>query len=269
MSTTFAKIAAIARRDLALERSYQVQLFLRFMAVGISIATFFFLGRLVGESEQLAGYRGGYFEFALIGLMVLALSFVCVSAFAASVQAAQTDGTLEILLSTATRLPTLLAGTLLVPMLFALLEASLYLVIGAAAADLLLSPVRLLLALLLLTLTLGTFAAVGIFSATLIVLTKRGDPISSLAVQATNLLAGAVYPVTVLPEGLQVLSRLLPAFYGLRGIRELLLADGGLADVAPDLAALVLFNALLLPLSLIALNRALRIARVTGTLGNR
>ena len=269
MRTTTARVVAIARKDFTLERSYQFQLCMRFLGIGVSILTFFFLGRLVGDAAELEGYRGGYFEFALLGLMVLALSLGCVNGLSRSIQSAQNDGTLEILLSTATRVPTLLAGTLVVPVVFGLVEASLYLLIGSVTADLRLTAASLLLAALLLLLTVGTFAAVGVLSAAVIVLTKRGDPLSVLVLQATTLLAGAMYPVDVLPEAMQAMSRLVPAFYGLRGIREVLLADGGLAAVAPDLLALVLFNAVLLPGSLWCLSRALRVARVTGTLGNR
>jgi hypothetical protein len=47
------------------------------------------------------------------------------------------------------------------------------------------------------------------------------------------------------------------------------LARGGLADVAVDLGALVAFNLLLLPIAFLLLSRAMRMARVVGTLGNR
>lgn len=269
MSPQLERIAAIARRDMTLERSYHFQLLLRFTVIGTSIVTFFFLGRLVGTSEELAEFRGGYFEFALLGLLVLGFAQACVTAFSHSIQQAQSDGTLEILLSTSTRLPTLLAGTLVVPMLFALVEAAVFLAIGAVVADLVLSPVRLLLAALVIVLLLGTFAAFGVLAAAVIVLTKRGDPFSGLVLQASNLLGGAMFPITVMPGALQAVSHVVPAYYGLRGVREMLLTTGPLGDVLPDLAALIGFNVLLLPAALWALWRALRIARVTGTLGNR
>ena len=263
------RVGALSKRDAIIELSYTFQLFLRFTAVAMSVVMFFFLGRLVGQPEELSGYRGGYFEFALVGLVVMGYSQACVNSFAQSIQRAQTSGTLEILLATATRLPTLLAGTLIVPLALASVDASFYVVVGAALGALNVEVGRIVLAALLLTLTLGTFAAVGVFSAAIIVLTKRGDPLSSLVLQASNLLAGAVFPVSILPAPLQVLSRFVPAFYGLRGTRTVLLSDGGFADVSGDIAVLCAFNVLLLPLATWALSRALRTARVIGTLGNR
>jgi ABC-2 type transport system permease protein len=263
------RVGALARRDLKIELSYHFQFVLRLFAILTSLAMFFFLSRLVGDAQELAEYETGYFEFVLLGLLVMALSQACVNAFGESIERAQNDGTLEILLSTSTRLPTLLAGTLVVPLGLAFVEGAFYLSAGWLFADLIFTFGRALLALVLLVLTLGTFAALGILSAGVIVLTKRGDPFSALAMQGTNLLAGAMFPVTVMPEWMQALSRLVPAFYGLRGMRELLLARGGLADVAVDLGALVAFNLLLLPIAFLLLSRAVRMARVVGTLGNR
>lgn len=263
------RVTALVKRDALLELSYTFQLVLRFATVAISVMMFFFLGRLFGDSDQLSEFSGGYFEFALLGLIVMGYSQACVMSFAQSIQRAQSSGTLEILLSTATRLPTLLVGSLVVPLVLASIDASFYLAVGALFGELTFAPGRLVLVAILLMLTLGTFAAIGVFSAAVIVLTKRGDPFSSLALQMSNLLAGAVFPISVLPEALQVLSRFVPAFYGLRGARTVLLSGGGLSDVSVDVAALVGFNIVLLPLATWLLSRALRVARVTGTLGNR
>jgi len=269
VSVVLGQVAALTRRDLTIELGYHFQLVMRFIGIVISVVTFFFLGRLVGDAEALAGYEGGYFEFALIGLVVMNFSVVSVTAFGRSIQAAQSTGTFEILLSSPASLPTLMAGTLVVPLLFASVEAAIYLAFGIALVGFSVPLQSLLLAGVLLLLTLGTFAAIGILSAAMIILTKRGDPFSGLVLQVSNLLAGAIFPVTLLPDAMQALSRLVPAFYGLRGTREVLLAGGGLPDVAVDLVALVLFNLVMFPAALLALSRAIRLARVTGTLGNR
>jgi ABC-2 type transport system permease protein len=269
MTAAVNRIAALARRDLIIELSYHFQLVIRLFSILMAIITFFFLGRLVGDADALEGYRGGYFEFVLIGLVVMGFSQACVNALGRSIQSAQGDGTFEILLSTSTRLTTLMLGTLAVPMLFAAVEAALYLAFGWTLTGFVPPVGAAILAVILLLLTLGTFASVGIFSAAVIVLTKRGDPFSSMALQASNLLAGAMFPVTLFPDWVQAISRIVPAFYGLRGTREVMLAGGGIGEVAPDLLALAIFNIVLLPASLLALSGAIRMARVTGTLGNR
>jgi ABC-2 type transport system permease protein len=269
MRSSLNRISALAKRDLIIQLSYHFQLVLRLFSILVTIAMFFFLGRLVGNAEELDRYSAGYFEFALIGLVVIGFSQACVNSFGRSIQSAQSDGTFEILLASSTPLTTLMAGTLAVPMMFAAVEAAMYFAFGWALVGFAPPIEGLILATVLLVLTLGTFAAMGILSGAVIILTKRGDPFSTLVLQASNLLAGAIFPVVLLPDWVQSVSRLVPAFYGLRGSREVLLAGGGIADVSTDLLALVLFNIVLLPASLFTLSRAIRIARVTGTLGNR
>ncbi|CAN5574629.1 hypothetical protein BH20CHL7_BH20CHL7_03480 [soil metagenome] len=263
------RIAALVRRDLTLELSYHFNLVMQLVGIVVSVASFYFLGRLVGDAKELAQFDGGYFEFALVGLLVMNFSVVSVTAFSRSIQAAQATGTFEILLSTPTSLPTLMAGTLIVPLLLASVQAVVYLAFGVILVGFTAPVSAILLATALLLLTLGTFAAIGILSAAVIILTKRGEPFSGIVLQVSNLLAGALFPVVLLPDTLQIASRLVPAFYGLRGAREVLLAGGGLPEVAVDLAALAVFNVALFPIALFALSRAIRLARVTGTLGNR
>jgi len=269
MRAALNHVGALARRDLIVERSYQFQLLVALLGIIMSVLTFFFLGRLVGDAEPLARFDGGYFEFALIGLLVMGYSQVCVTTFGHSISEAQAAGTFEILLASRARLPTLMFGTLIVPLLLASVEAAVYLAFGWLLGGFVVPPGAVLITVLLLILTLGTFAAIGILSAAVITLTKRGDPFSTLALQASNTLAGAVFPISVLPDQLQAVSHAIPAFYGLRALREVLLADGGLPDVAGDIGILIAFNLVLLPAAMWILARAIRVARITGTLGNR
>lgn len=269
VAATWYRVGALARRDARIELSYHFQLVLRVFTLGISVVMFFYLDRLVGSSPALAGYEGSYFEFVLIGLVVTGFAMTCVNTFGKSIMGAQNDGTFEILLATTAPLSTLMAGTLVVPLALALVDAIVVLGLGWLLSGDTFRFLAVLTAIPLLLLTLGTFCAVGILSASVIVLTKRGDPFSALTLQASSLLAGALFPVALLPVALQALAKLVPAYWGLQGLREALLNDAGLADVVTELAVLTAFNVVLLPAAMWLLSRALRVARVTGTLGNR
>ncbi len=268
-ASTMERVAAIVRRDIMVERSYHFQLALQVIGIGFSAGTFFFIGKLVGEPDALSDYEGGYFPFALIGSIVMTTSVLGLSTFSQKISDEQRAGTLEVLLSTPTRLGTILLGSFLVPLAFLLVELALYLVFALIVFGSALPWTSIVMALpVLLLLTIVVFSALGIFSATIIVLAKRGDPLAGLVAQSSNFLAGALFPVSLLPGWLQFFSHLVPAFYGLRAIRDLILANAGWGDVLGDVLALVAFAAVLLPSSMWAFSRAVRIARVTGTLGN-
>jgi hypothetical protein len=59
----------------------------------------------------------------------------------------------------------------------------------------------------------------------------------------------------------------LPATHGVRATRQLVQADADLGDVLPEIAVLVGFTVVAVPLSAIAFRRAVAVARRAGTLG--
>jgi len=75
-----------------------------------------------------------------------------------------------------------------------------------------------------------------------------------------------MYPVSVLPQNLQRVARLVPITYSLEGMRAALLGRAGLAELWPSLRALLLFSIILLPLAFVVFSWALRRTKVTGTL---
>jgi ABC-2 type transport system permease protein len=266
-STAFAQMFAIARRDFWIEVSYQFALLTRALSIVTTVATYYFLSKLVNPA-QLAAYHGRYFEFVLIGLLLGSISSVGLSAFTETIRAEQTSGTLEVLLATPTAMPTLFVGSLIVPVAFALIEILFVFGFAIVVLGAHFQAQGVLTAVLALPPTLALFAAIGAVSAAFIVLSKRGDPFTPLVTQTTNFLAGALFPIAVLPGVLQGVAHILPPFYALRVLREGLINGHSITSVAGDYAILTAFAAVLLPISLLALKKALRIARVTGTLGS-
>jgi ABC-2 type transport system permease protein len=72
--------------------------------------------------------------------------------------------------------------------------------------------------------------------------------------------------VEVLPQWLQVVSYLSPATYFLDGIRDAMMDDANIADLAPTLGILALFGVVLVPLSVLAFSWAESYAKRTGKL---
>ena len=82
----------------------------------------------------------------------------------------------------------------------------------------------------------------------------------------SSLLGGVFFPVAVLPGGLKWISHLLPITYSLEGLRKSFLASVGFKDVLPEIAALVIFSIVLLPVSFVIFRAALRKAKRDGSL---
>jgi ABC-2 type transport system permease protein len=204
----------------------------------------------------------------MVGLAVMSVARLGIGTFNQNIMREQSIGTMEVLLSTPTPISVLLAGSFVFPMLLTGIDVVLYFGFGLGLFGRGLRLVGVLYSIPLLVLTLASFCAFGIISASLLVLIKRGDPLTAPFTLLTSILSGALFPVSTFPPVVQALARIFPAYYGITGLREALLTSAGWSDILPDLLMLAAFAAVLLPLSVNVFARSLAAARHSGTLAN-
>ena len=269
LASNTARLGAIARRDWRTAKRYQFRQLLQLLNFVYAAILAFYVGRLFDTApKELTQFGGEYFDFAMVGLAVMSVARLGIGAFNETIMREQTLGTLEVLLVTPTPVPVLLAGSLVLPLALTFVDVALYVAIGIGLIGSGITVSGVLLAFPFFVLTLASFCAFGIVGASITVLAKRGDPVSGLLIQATAILSGALFPVSVLPFALEVLAHCFPVYYGITGLREALLGDAGWREVGPDLAVLAVFVAVMLPVSVWIFGRALAASRRAGILGN-
>jgi len=262
------KILAFVRRDFLIAASYRLSFFLQFWGIFFQVVLFYYISVVFGEaaSTHLERFGGGYFSFALIGIAFSRLMLWGVSSFAGSISREQLMGTLEAMLATRTSIPLIVTSSALWSLIWTLFQVGTYILIGSAFFNLRLEVGHPGPLLVLLVLSTVTSASVGIISAAFIMVFKRGDPFGRLSASFSMLFGGVFFPITVLPAWLQKVSHLLPIYYSLDGMRIALLKRGGFAAVAGDIAGLAVLSAVLVPLSLLSFNYAVRRAKIDGSL---
>jgi len=261
------RLWAMFARDAQTEASYPLALLLQFVGIFFSVFVFYFLSQLVGDSAagQINTRGGEYFPFVLVGIAFSGYFGVGLNSFAGALRTAQTTGTMEALLMTPTRLSTIIVGSATYSYLFTTLRVGIYLALGIAlgvrfdVANWAAAGVSLLLAIV-------AFASIGIMAAGFIMVFKRGNPVTWLVANLASLLGGVYYPVSILPDWLQPLARLLPITYALEAMRGALLDGAGWVELALNMLILAAFCLLLFPLSLVVFRFAVHKARVNGSL---
>lgn len=252
---------AFLKRDFLIEISYRFNFLLSLVGLVVTISVFYFLGKIV-DPETVQDSAGNYFSFALVGMAMALYLRAGLGSFAESVREEQMMGTLEVMLSTPTSLTTIILSSSLWRFLFTSLSVFAFLLVGAAFG-VSYAGANVGAALLLLVLTIAAYAALGIISASFIMVFKRGDPINWVVSSLSILLGGVFYPLSVLPGWLRALSRLLPITWSLEGIRGALLRSQGYAALGDNFLALAVIDVLLLPLALflfrLAVNHACRV----------
>jgi ABC-2 type transport system permease protein len=263
-------LRAFLVRDYHIETSYRISLLVSIGGLFFNVLVFYYLSEFIGTAANpsLDEINSNYFSFVLIGVAFAGYFGVGLTSFSRALRLAQTTGTLEAMMMTPTSIPVIIVGSAAWSYVFTTFRVFVYLFLGivffgvsfaganyaAAAAGLLLSII--------------SFASIGIISASIIMVIKRGDAITTLIASLANLVGGVFYPVSILPLGLQLVAKLLPLTYALRVMRESLLAGASWHELAPDLVALVVFCVVLFPISLLAFRLAVQRAQLEGTLAH-
>jgi ABC-2 type transport system permease protein len=262
------KLQAFLLRDLHAELSYRFAFITRFFSILISAASFFFISKLVGGAVNpyLESYGGNYFAFVLIGIALTSFQNTGLGTFSSSIGSEQSHGTLEAMLVTPTKLSAIILASSAWDFFFTVINVLAYFAVGVLVFGLDLGHANIPLAILVLMLTVLVFSGMGILAASVIMVIKRGDPISWLFGSISSFISGAFVPTTVFPIWLQWISVIFPVFYSLRAMRQAVLNGASFYQVSGDVLVLTGFAICIIPLSIYAFKRAVGIAKIEGTL---
>lgn len=257
-------------RDWVEARSYKIGFLLSFATIALPFVLIIFLGRLFDDVdiESLQRYGGNYVAFAMVGLLVTSFSGTALNAFASTLRRAQIMGTLEVLISTKTSIPTVMFGWALYPFFRATLSAVVIATGGFLILGIALENVNVLGMLLILVAMVVTMCSVGIMAASFTLLFKQGDPFTRLIALGSGLLSGMLFPVELMPTWLQYIAKVLPHTYAIEGMRLAMLTGATTAEILPALMVLGLYAVILVPIAFLVFEFAIVRAKKEGSLAH-
>jgi ABC-2 type transport system permease protein len=258
-------ILALIRRDFQIRRSYRVAFVLDLGLGFLNLLIYFFISRTFvdAQTEQLGG-APSYFAFALVGIALTSVIQAAATEVSTVLRQEQLTGTLEALVTQPISPAQLVLGLAALPSIYAMLRVALYLAIAALWLDVDFGQASWGGFLAVLTATAAAMVGIGILSCAVVLLVKRGEIIVGMVIFGMGLLGGAFFPVSVLPGWVEILGRVVPTRFAFDGARSAIFTGGDWSD---DVAFLLLFAALVVPLSLLLFRQALAAARRTGSLG--
>jgi ABC-2 type transport system permease protein len=268
MTRIFREVWLFFWRDLLIARTYRTVFLLDAVESLFGAAMFFYVAKFVDspQLEHTLPQAGGYFAFSLVGFIFLDYLNVSLDTFDRSLQEARDSGTLEHLLVTQTSLPILVAGSAIYPFLATTVRIVIYIAWAVLLFHFPLHSANWPGVFAVLLATLLAFSGLGILSASYLLLFKRGNPAKWFLLGISSVAGGMLFPVSILPNWLQIVARLNPVTYALDGMRTALLGDASFSALLYPLGVLLLFSVLLLPLSVLTFSWALRRTKMNGTL---
>ena len=253
------------RRDVQVWRSYRLAFVLDVFFGVLNLAMFFFISRTF-KGVHNVNLHGAptYFAFASVGIAITIVIDAASTGLANRIRGEQLAGTLEALLIQPVTVGEVAFGLAGFPFLFAMARSVFYLVIAAIwfHVDLARASVPGFLAVLAIS---GTaFTALGIILGALVLIVKRGEVLVGMVIFGMGLISGAFYPVSVLPDWVEPIGRVMPTRFAYDGLRSAMFLGSGWWS---DVAALAGYSLVGIPAAVWVFRQALRHAQRTGSLG--
>jgi ABC-2 type transport system permease protein len=259
---------AFLRRDFAEEWSYPLVIAAEFFRLCGTLIALYFIALLFksGETTSLLPYGSSYFPFAVIGLIGGEFLWVSMRGHSLKIRQHQLMGTLEACLMTRANLFDVVMGAPAYPLVRVTIRAVIYLSVLGCLFGYETSPSAGFTALLIWLLSVLIFLALGVISASITLVIKRGDPLAYAINGIAWLCGGILYPTSLLPEWAKTLSYLVPITPMLDSVRALLLAGAGYDEVLFNLVWLLGYGAAVLPIAFFSFKAADRHLATHGAL---
>ena len=254
------KIYFFMKRDILSFSTYKTNIILSLLSALFGALSYAFLGSNAQVQSVIESYHIDFTTYLLIGIAFNTY----LSQSLTLVQKTINPWSLEEVLVSPTGLFTFIVGSSMWGFIWSTGVIAIYLAVGVFAFGVILS-VNIVGTLLVVALGVGTFIGFSMIGAGILILTKQGDPVTTIITIATNLFGNVLFPPQVMPPALQVISYFVPQYYFFTTIREVL-TGSSLQTILPDLLVLILMCIVILPLGYFIYSWCLRTAKKNGTL---
>lgn len=262
------KVFALLKKDFLLESSYKLAFIMNIFSVCASLLIYFFIDKLFGSNlnPYLEKFGVNYFSYVLLSMAFFSYIGVGIGSFSARVRFEQLQGTLESLLLTPTKTEIILFSMTIWNIIFATIDILIYFIFGVFLFKINFSNINLVSTFTTIILTIISFSSLGILSASFILVYKRGNPTAWLISTLEGVIGGVYFPISVLPNYLQILAHCLPITYAITAIQLAIYQGYNIYQLKTELLFLLIFSLILFPLSIKTFKRAIYKACYNGSL---
>ncbi|BAK54377.1 ABC transporter permease [Sulfurisphaera tokodaii] len=256
--------AYIYLRGFKIWSSYRTQMVLNVLSWVLPVFTYYFVGTSLGNSLVEKIGVSDYTAFFVIGLAFQGYVSSIITTISQRLRNEQLYGTIEYYVLSSGGVVSFLFYSAIWGFVINTVNAAVILLIGFALG--VKYQVNILSTLIIIFLLLLSTIGLSMISAGFTMIVKQGNPISFFFSTFTTLMSGTVFPITVLPLPVKLISLALPLTWALNGLRLSMLSGEGIPQLLNIILILVTFNAILLPLGIGFYKYAFKSARKKGTL---
>jgi ABC-2 type transport system permease protein len=255
---------AVVKRDWRMMTSYRFRFITTLVGAFFSLTLFYYISRLVRVSAFES--PDAYYAFAVTGLITLQILNSTLQTPPATLRQELVAGTFERIVTTPFGPVGTALSMMVFPFLYAVVLALAMVVFSGLVFGVSLHWETIPLVLPLAVLGASAFAAFGVVLLALVLLVKQILAGTTFIVAGISLIAGLYFPVTLLPDWIEWASEVQPFTPSVELLRWALIGRPLQDPAWLDLLRVVGFTAILLPLAVILLRKAVRISQRRGTI---
>ncbi|HKP16224.1 MAG TPA: ABC transporter permease [Gemmatimonadaceae bacterium] len=258
---------ALIRANFLTAASYRLAWVMSIVGLGFQIVPTYYVGKTLDPylGAAIKGEGSDYFGFLVMGTVVYLLLAAAVDSLPRALERGINTGTLELIFSTPSSVPSLLVGLTGYELLWA--TARCFIVLGAAAAfGFHAHWERFGEAAVILAMIVATYFGAGMVAGGMIIAYRRTGQLQTAVIVGSAMIGGVLYPTKLVPHWAARFSDVVPMTYGIRAVRRITIDDWPLRAVLPDVGMLAIFCVAFLAVGSLAMTHALRRARAEGTL---
>ncbi len=262
------KMLEFIKRGFIINFSYRVYVILGILGLLVGVLRFGFMAKFVQEGNTfpaLAPYGGDLMAYLVTGTAYMSYVGISLNSFRNAIRSEQMMGTLEYLLMSDTPLWQILLFSGISDFIWTTLNVGAVFVFLALIFGIKLN-VNIALAIFILMLSMVCIGGIGLISAGIIMVTKKGDPVSWVFTTLSGLVSGVLFPVEILPTWMRWISYFLPVTYALSALRKALLIEASFQDVTGEVLMLVVMSAVTVPTGFYVFRLGFDKAREKGSL---
>ena len=256
--------AAIVQRDRALFMSYRITIFTQALGLLFTLTIFYYVSRLVtiGEFDS----PDDYYAYVVIGILTLEVVTSVLVLMPSALRQELIAGTFERLLLSPFGAVASVASMALFPLLWSVVRASVMIVFAILIFGLPVQGPEAALAIPTAALISMSFVPFGLMLAGMTLLVKQSLGAGAWIVAAITLVAGFYFPVSLLPDWIRWVSEVQPFTPAVELMRHLIVGTEMSQPVWSAVLQLLLFTAVLLPVSLWVVAKTISVGRRRGTI---
>lgn len=264
LSASLTATLAVVRRDLQIALSYRVPFLTGLLSAFFSLTLFYYLSRLVrvGAFDS----PDDYYAFAVIGLITLQVLNATLQTPPQNLRTELVAGTFERVAISPFGPVGAVMAMIVFPFAYALTAGLVMIAFAGIVFGVEVEWATLPLAVPIAILSGLAFAPFGLALLGVVLVAKQAMAGSTWIVAFITLVAGIYFPTTLLPGWLEWMSEAQPFTPAVDLLRNVMVGTPLRDPAWLDLARLVGFSAALLPLSVLAVDKAVQMSRRRGTL---